>query len=189
MMSARQRFYQILPLALTLLLLGGAVWVGCFPLQLMQRSLQRERAAIQKTVEKIHAANERNRKSVAALAGLWEMRALAMRQSEQTGTVLFRERIEKTAAKVGLRSRTMGNVRRIDLAENMILFEVSFSADGNTAELVAFLNSLYTDAPRIYWRTLGIKSGAGNILNLTGTMCALCIVPATPSRVAGGGGL
>ena len=177
---ARRRLNDFLPLLVTGALFVFSVWALLQPgLPLTQMSLDRERRAIDDIDSTIRSAVAENRRAAEDLSRLWEMRSTAMNQSEPAGMVLFRERVESAATAAGLRSRTSGNVRRVDLVGNALFFEVSFSADGRTAEVVAFLASLVNDKPRVYWRTLNIKpvQGAPGLLNITGTLCALNFIP------------
>ena len=176
----RRRLNDFLPLLVTGALFVFSVWALLRPgLPLTQMSLDRERRAIDAIDSAIGTAVAENRRAAEDLSRLWEMRSTAMNQSEPAGMVLFRERVESAATAAGLRSRTSGNVRRVDLVGNAIFFEVSFSADGRTAEVVAFLASLVNDKPRVYWRTLNIKpvQGVPGLLNITGTLCALNFIP------------
>ena len=172
---------ETLPIALTAALVLFALIALFLPkLPLTELPLQRERSAIAETIAAIEETRTANQDAVTQLAPLWEMRATALQEGAANGMVLFRERIEKAAGAAGLQSRNMGNVRQVDLTSDVALFEVSFSADGKTAELVAFLKSLYAEKPRLYWRTIAIKPNTtGNTLNLTGTLCVLSI--AAPS--------
>ena len=177
---ARRRLNDFLPLLVTGALFVFSVWALLQPgLPLTQMSLDRERRAIDDINAAIRSAVAENRRAAEELSRLWEMRSTAMNQSEPAGMVLFRERVESAATAAGLRSRTSGNVRRVDLVGNALFFEVSFSADGRTAEVVAFLASLVNGKPRVYWRTLNIKpiQGAPGLLNITGTLCALNFIP------------
>ena len=161
-------------LAATPLLLIAAAILALMPLlPLLRMPLERERRAVLEARKELRRANEENQRRAEALSGYWLMRRMAIRQPEENVAVFLRERIENAATKAGLLSRTMGNVRRVELTSEAALYEVSFSADGKIGEVVEFLVSLSADTPRVYWRTLTIKSSAGGILSLTGTMCAL----------------
>ncbi len=183
----RRKANDFLPLLLTGGLFIFSIWALLWPgLPLTQMRLDRERRAIEELNRKIDSTAAENRKVVGELSRLWRMRATAMNQTEPSGMVLFRERVESAAAAAGLRSRTSGNVRRLDLIGNAIFFEVSFSADGQTAEIVAFLAALVNEQPRVYWRTLTIKPapGSSGLLNITGTLCALNFIPADAGTAA-----
>ena len=179
---------ETLPIALTAALVLFALIALFMPkLPLTELPLQREREAIANTIAEIESTRTANQEAVTKLAPFWEMCGSAMQESEANGMVLFRERIEKAAGSAGLQSRNMGNVRQVDLTNSVALFEVSFSADGKTAELVAFLKSLYAEKPRLYWRTIAIKPNTtANTLNLTGTLCVLSIAnPPAMGKEAG----
>ena len=63
-----------------------------------------------------------------------------------------------------------------ELCDQVLLYEVSFAADGTTAALVAFLNSLYRERPRLYFRSLTIKPavpGSADVIAINATLCAL----------------
>lgn len=162
---------------LTLLLIFAAVWaMGGYRIPLTEMRNARIRENIEQTQRRLEDTVAGNQALATRLIPYWTMRESAIQQPADVGTVLFRERIEGAAAAAGMRSRNTGNIRQIELADNVLLYEVSFAADGNTAALVAFLKSLYQDRPRLYFRMLTIKPampGDADVIGISATLCAL----------------
>lgn len=162
---------------LTLLLIVTAVWgIGGFRLPLTKMRIDRTREEINRVREELLTTVADNNALATDLIPYWTMRESAIRQPEETGAVLFRERIEGAAAAAGMKSRNTGNIRQIEVADQVLLYEVSYAADGTTAAVVAFLNSLYRERPRLYFRSLTIKPavpGSADAIAVNATLCAL----------------
>jgi len=165
----------LMPFAVAVLLLIGAFWLLFSPYlpltQMPLSTLRRSNESMAAEIQKIKMENSLLNMNLAAFE---EMRSSAMTQQEQPGTVAFRERIDAAALKAGLRSRTTGNVRCMEVENEAMVFEVTLSADGTTSEIITFLDSLDSEKPKVYWRTLSIlPSGSGEFLNISGTLAAL----------------
>jgi len=162
---------------LTLLLVITAVWgVSGVRIPLTEMRQKRLREDIDRTQIRLEETVAANQKLAMDLIPYWTMRESAIQQPADAGTVLFRERIEGAAAAAGMKSRNTGNIRQIEVADKVMLYEVSFAADGTTAAVVAFLKSLYQERPRLYFRTLTIKPavpGQADVLGISATLCAL----------------
>ena len=87
----------------------------------------------------------------------------------------FRERIDSAVTEAGIQIRNLGNVHKVELADNLFLLEVQFSADGKTAGAVAFLRTAMEDHPRLFWEVITVKPGT-ETLNITGTICSVCMI-------------
>jgi len=173
----RPGYRRLLPVLPVLFALGFALWAlfsSHLPLtQLRLTQLDRE---LRDTATAINRMVETNAESLSKLSSLLEVRNTAIAEAPEQAAVLFRERIEKAATGAGLRSRTMGVVRRSELIPSVVLLEVNFSADGKTGELVVFLESLYRDRPRLYWKTINIKPNnlaAPEFITISGTLTAV----------------
>ena len=162
---------------LTLLLVITAVWgVSGVRIPLTEMRQKRLREDIDRTQARLEETVAANQKLAMDLIPYWTMRESAIQQPADAGTVLFRERIEGAAAAAGMKSRNTGNIRQIEVADKVMLYEVSFAADGTTAAVVAFLKSSYQERPRLYFRTLTIKPavpGQADVLGISATLCAL----------------
>ena len=51
----------------------------------------------------------------------------------------------------------MSDSRRTDIAEGLFSYELNFSADVQISELLQFMNFLYTETPRVYWKNFTIR--------------------------------
>ena len=162
---------------LTLLLVITAIWgVSGIRIPLTEMRQKRIREDIDRTQAMLEETVAANQKLAMDLIPYWTMRESAIQQPADAGTVLFRERIEGAAAAAGMKSRNTGNIRQIEVADKVMLYEVSFAADGTTEAVVAFLKSLYQERPRLYFRTLTIKPavpGQADVIGISATLCAL----------------
>ncbi len=181
MINPRLRKYM--PMVPVVLLLAAAIWVVAMSqpyLPLGSFRIRQEKEAIARTSRSIEQALSSNQALANELSALAEIRDYAIQLPDKAAAVLFRERLEKGISEAGLRTRTMGDVRKIDIAENIFLFEVTFSADGQIGELTRLMDTLYRDKPRVYWKNITIKPNAltqPEFISVTATLSALGFVP------------
>ena len=177
-MNALSRHPEYRYSLLTLLLLLTAVWgFGDFPLPLTKMRIAATQEEIERVREELQTTVAANKSLADELTPYRTMRESAIRQSEEAGALRFRERIDEAVRDAeGMKIRNTGNIRQIEVADQVLLYEVSFAADGNTKAVVAFLNSLYRKRPRLYFRSLTIKpavSGSSDAIAVNATLCAL----------------
>ena len=167
-----------LPVVVSVLVCLFCIWTLCLDrLPLTPSRLEKLSRQIESTRSDIELTLEDNRILMEELTPLWKMKKGSLSaKSIQNAALLFRERLETSAFKNGIRSRNMGNIRRQNLDQNMVLLEVTFSADGKTEQVVGFLQSLSNDTPFLYWKNLTIKPNSES-LTISGTVCVLCIIP------------
>jgi len=175
----------LFPFALAGVLFLGSLWMLFFPfLPLTRTPLSNLRRNNEDISEKIKQGREDNALLRDSLAAFWNMQATAMVLREQEDMLVeFRERIESAAKNAGLRSRTTGNIRRSDVTAGILLLDVLFSAEGSTAEVVQFMQSLQEQTPQVYWRTVSIQPTGPDVMSLSGTLACLCFPSAKSSAV------
>ena len=177
MKHGANRFSEILPLVFSVLICLFSIWMlFASRLPLMDIHLERLRGKIQADRREVKQLLANNARMMRDLAPYWAMNDGALKAaSERDAMLLFRERLESAASKSGIQSRNMSNVQKLSITEHLTLLEVTFSADGKTAELVEFLRSLSQDRPVLYWKTVSIKP-VQETLTVSGTLCVLCIL-------------
>ncbi len=181
-----KKFLPILPVAA---FLGFAIWLAATPrLLLSSYRISQEVHSFETTAREIEATEAANRLLAAELRPMTELRATAMTLPREAAAALFRERIDQAAAASGLRIRTLSALRSSEPAEHVLLFEISITADGETAQAAAFLDELHRGVPRFYWRNITVKPAAAagtEAVSVAGTLGALSFV-AEPSQAGGG---
>ncbi len=157
-MITKQHISMLRPLLPAVILLAaGIVMVSSGELPFSDYMIQNRRREIAAAAQRIRAAESTNaaaERSLGPLLGIYET---AMKTDSEDAAGIFRERVLDSVRRSGLRSRTVGAVRTVEVTENIFLYDLVFTADGTTAEAAAFLNELEMGRPRLYWRSITIR--------------------------------
>lgn len=164
-------------------LLLFSLYFSCYPnrpLPFTEGRIQNKRDAIQRITQKIDRSVQMNSQIKKELRPFHLLRSTAIQSPFSQAPAIFRERIEKAANVSNLKIRSMSDIRRTDIAEGLFSYELNFSADVQISELLQFMNFLYTETPRVYWKNFTIRPN--NQLNveylvLNATLSVLYFLP------------
>ena len=149
-------------------------------LPLARESLAAKKRTIEQLNKRINHTMERISQQKKELTPLSILRTTAFGASPAQAPAVFRERVERAANLSGLKIRSMSDIRQTDLSEKIFLFELNFAADCQLAELVQFMNILYTEKPRVYWKSMTLRpNNHFNVeyLVLNAVISILCFAP------------
>ena len=157
-MITKQHISMLRPLLPAVILLAaGIVMVSSDGLPFSDYMIQNRRREIASAALRIRTAESTNveaERTLGPLIGIYES---AIKTDSESAAGIFRERVLDSVRRSGLRSRTVGAVRTVEVTENIFLYDLIFTADGTTAEAAAFLNELEMGRPRLYWRSITIR--------------------------------
>ena len=157
-MITKQHISMLRPLLPALLLLAaGIVMVSSDGLPFSDYLIQNRRREIAAAALRIRTAESTNAEAERTLGPLIGIYESAIKTDSESAAGIFRERVLDSVRRSGLRSRTVGAVRTVEVTENIFLYDLIFTADGTTAEAAAFLNELEMGMPRLYWRSITIR--------------------------------
>ena len=99
--------------------------------------------------------------------------------ADKNGALILRERFDNACSKSGVTIRTVGDIQKREIeVDELIIYEVNFSAEATLKELLALMTDFEKQLPRIYWRTLTIRPNINrevDLLNISGTITMLAI--------------
>lgn len=197
-MITRQHISSLRPLLPAVILLAaGIVMISSDGLPFADYLIRSRREAIAAAALRINAVESTNveaERTLAPLIGIYES---AIKTDSESAAGIFRERVLNSVQRSGLKSRTVGAVRTVEVAENIFLYDLIFTADGTTAEAAAFLNELEMGRPRLYWRNITIRPNsqlAPSYVTISGTITGFdfagagLMLPDAAGRGSGRGG-
>ena len=98
---------------------------------------------------------------------------------DKNGALILRERFDNACLKSGVTIRNVGDIQKREIdAEELIVYEVNFSAEATLKEFLALVTAFEKQLPRIYWRNLTIRPNMNRdveLLNISGTITMLAI--------------
>ena len=157
-MITKQHISMLRPLLPAVILLAaGIVMVSSDGLPFSDYMIQNRRREIASAALRIRTAESTNMEAERTLGPLIGIYESAIKTDSESAAGIFRERVLDSVRRSGLRSRTVGAVRTVEVTENIFLYDLIFTADGTTAEAAAFLNELEMGRPRLYWRSITIR--------------------------------
>lgn len=99
--------------------------------------------------------------------------------ADKNGALILRERFDNACSKSGITIRTVGDILKRDIdGEELIIYEVNFSAEATLKELLALMTGFEKQLPHIYWRSLTIRPNMNrdvDLLNISGIITMLAI--------------
>ena len=99
--------------------------------------------------------------------------------TDKNGALILRERFDNACSKSGVTIRTVGDIQKREIeVDELVIYEVNFSAEATLKELLSLLTEFEKQLPRIYWRTLTIRPNINrevDLLNISGTITMLAI--------------
>ncbi len=126
----------------------------------------------------INRLHLQNQQAEVTLAELFRLKRGALRLPRTSGAVAFREALSERAGKSGVELRALGELRTVEVTENVILYEVNVTMGCTPESLSEFLaaNEEPAACPVFRWKSFTLKpekSDAGDRLLLTGIVNGL----------------
>ena len=197
-MITRQHISMLRPLLPAIVLLAaGIIMISSDGLPFSDYLIRNRHEAIAAAAMHIRAVESTNAEAERTLAPLIGIYESAMKTDGESAAGIFRERVLNSVQRSGLKSRTVGAVRTVEITENIFLYDLIFTADGTTAEAAAFLNELEMGLPRLYWRSITIRPNsqlAPSYVTVSGTITGFdfagpgLVLPEASGSGSGGGG-
>ncbi len=150
-----------------LLLAGIGVLLLCRPgleLPFAAGHLAARKQNIRTLEEAIAKAAQENRKLLLDTRQMLSVREMAATGNPpQDPVICFRERLENAGKQAGMLIRAIGDIQRREAVPGELeTLEVSFSAEGQIDNFLAFAEELWNHQPRIYWKSLTVKPVIAN---------------------------
>lgn len=165
------------------LFLGLGIWgvtaVGA-PLPFTSGILAAQETRIRNLQDRLSRTVEASQQLADELAPMRSYRGMALAADGAVAAASLRERAEKSFGRNNLRVRSMGDVRCQVLNDQVALYELDFTAEGTSMELIGLLEDFYRSAPRLYWRSSTIKPAGqleSDLLTVTATVAMLNWIP------------
>ena len=143
-----------------------------------EQKIEKQKKKIASLITSIEKGNFENLKLQQDLLPMAEIRKGAI-AADKNGALILRERFDNACSKSGVTIRTVGDIQKREIeVDELIIYEVNFSAEATLKELLALMTDFEKQLPRIYWRSLTIRPNMNrdvDLLNISGTITLLAI--------------
>ena len=143
-----------------------------------KQKIEKQKKKISSLISSIEKGNLENFKLQQDLLPMAEIRKGAI-STDKNGALILRERFDNACSKSGVTIRTVGDIQKREIeADELVIYEVNFSAEATLKELLALMIDFEKQLPRIYLRSLTIRPNINrniDLLNISGTITMLAL--------------